>query len=159
MKSSKNCGPYFNGLKRKWGAPNGSSFVGGSLALLLLYRRIKDSCARHKSKMGWPDIRRCILGVTCNKPMRVPSPIPFKSHERIWIWRVYILTARLQSPMRQMHDHMNFKPEMAQFIAKSYCLIHTWNTVFFHNFRNTESSNKFQQRNLKVPWHAILWML
>ena len=50
--------------------------------------------------------------------MRVPSPIPFKSHERILIGRVVILTAHLQSPMRQMHDHMNFKLQMVQFMAK-----------------------------------------
>ena len=31
---------------------NGSGFVGGSMAMLLLWRRINDSCARRKSKMG-----------------------------------------------------------------------------------------------------------
>ena len=34
-------GPYFNGLKRKWEAPSASSFVGGSMAMLLVYRREK----------------------------------------------------------------------------------------------------------------------
>ena len=92
----QDCGPYFNSLKRKWEAPNASSFVGVSMAMLLLYRRLNYSCARRKSKMGiW-----ALFGHNnkSNKSMRVPSPIPFKSHERIWIWRVDILTARLQSP-------------------------------------------------------------
>ena len=53
--------------------------------------------------------RSCVLGVTCNKPMRVPSSISSKS-QRIWTWRVDILTSPLQSPLRQMHDHIsNFK--------------------------------------------------
>ena len=108
-------GPYFNGLKRKWEAPSASSFVGGSTALSLFYRRINDTCVAAQVSKGlvWSSLvtRRCGLGVTSNKPMRVPAPIPFKSHERIWIGRVDILTARLQSPMRQMH--MNFKLQMA----------------------------------------------
>ena len=49
-------GPYFNGLKRKWEAPSASSFVGGSMAMLLFYRRINDSCARRKSKKGWSEV-------------------------------------------------------------------------------------------------------
>ena len=49
-------GPYFNGLKRKWEAPNASSFVGGSMAMLLFYRRINYSCAWHKSKKGWSEV-------------------------------------------------------------------------------------------------------
>ena len=50
---------------------------------------------------------RRVLGITCNKAMRVPSPIPFKSHDRIWNWQVDILTAGLQSPLRQMHDRID----------------------------------------------------
>ena len=56
-----------------------SSFVGGSTAMLLSWRRINGSCARRKSKKGWAETRRCVLGLTCNKPMRVPPPIPFKN--------------------------------------------------------------------------------
>ena len=103
-------GPYFNGLKRKWEAQSASSFVGGSTALSLFYRRINDTCVAAQVSKGlvWSSLvtRRCGLGVTSNKPMRVPAPIPFKSHERIWIGRVDILTARLQSPMRQMHMNL-----------------------------------------------------
>ena len=51
--------------------------------------------------------RRCVLGLTCNKPMWVWFPISFRSHEHIWTWRVDISTGRLRSPLRQMHDHMN----------------------------------------------------
>ena len=28
-------GPYFNSLKREWEAPNASSFVGGSMAMII----------------------------------------------------------------------------------------------------------------------------
>ena len=37
-------------------------------------------------------------------------------------------------------------------------LIHTWNSLFFNNFRNTESScRKCQQRELThSPWYAVL---
>ena len=92
----------------QWEARNVRNFLGGSLALLLLCRRLNYS---------WSETRRCVLGVTCNKPMRVQSPIPFK-RDHIWTWRVDILTARLQSPLGQMHDHMNFKLQMALFMAK-----------------------------------------
>ena len=43
---------------------------------------INDSCAQRKSKMGWSEVAtlvRCGLGVTCNKPIRASSHIPFKS--------------------------------------------------------------------------------
>ena len=36
-------------------------------------------CCWCKSKMGWSETRRCVLIVTCNKPMTVPPAIPFKS--------------------------------------------------------------------------------
>jgi hypothetical protein len=156
-------GPYFNGLKRKWEAPRARSFVGGSMAMSLFYRRKKWLLrpAQIEKELVWSSLitRRCGLGVSCNKPMRVPAPIPFKSHEHIWIWRVDILTARLQSPMRQMH--MNFKLQMAQFMAKQYGLIHTWNKVFFQNFRNTESSNTFRQRKCiwSNIWYAVTVVL
>ena len=65
-------------------AQSRSSFVGGSMAMLLLWQRINGSCARRKSKMGWTETCRRVLGVTCNKPMRVPPAIPFKS-QRIWL--------------------------------------------------------------------------
>ena len=35
-------------------------------------------------------------------------------------WRVDILTARLQSPLRKMKDHLNFSLQMDQFMAKYY---------------------------------------
>ena len=49
-------GPYFNGLKRKWEAPSASSFVGGSMAVFLFYRRKNDSCARRKFKKSWSEV-------------------------------------------------------------------------------------------------------
>ena len=80
-------GPYFSGLERKWEAQSASSFVGGSTALSLFYRRINDTCVAAQVSKGLVGsslvTRRCGLGVTSNKPMRVPAPIPFKSHERI----------------------------------------------------------------------------
>ena len=62
------------------------------------------------------------------------------------------LTACLQSPMRQMHDHVNFKLQISQFIDKLYGLIHTCNIVFFYNFRNRQKSSscKFRQRKLNT---------
>ena len=103
-------GPILTVWNASGKAQSASSFVGGSTALSLFYRRINDACAMAQVSKGlvWSSLitRRCGLGVTCNKPMRVPAPIPFKSHERIWIGRVDILTARLQSPMRQMHMNL-----------------------------------------------------
>ena len=49
-------GPYFNNLKSKYEMRNASSFVGGSLPLLLLYRRINDSCAQRKSKISFHEV-------------------------------------------------------------------------------------------------------
>ena len=49
-------GTYFNSLKRKWEAPSASSFVGGSMAMSLFYRRKNYSCARRKSKKGWSEV-------------------------------------------------------------------------------------------------------
>ena len=55
---------------------------------------INDSCARRKSKMGWSEVARCGLGVTCNKPIRASSHIPFKSRALV-PWRIAIMTADL----------------------------------------------------------------
>ena len=105
----------------------------------------------NESKMGWSETRRCVLGVTCTKPMRVPS----SSHERIWTWRVDILTLRLQSLLRQMHDHMNLKLQMAHLwpnnrpnsnMIELYILYN----IILYNFSNTESSCKFRQRALNT---------
>ena len=108
--SKQPLGPILTVWNASGKAQSASSFVGGSTALSLFYRRINDACAAAQASKGlvWSSLitRRCGLGVTCNKPMRVPAPIPFKSHERIWIGRVDILTARLQSPMRQMHMNL-----------------------------------------------------
>ena len=49
-------GPYFNGLKRKSEAQNAITFVGGSMAMLLLWRRINTFCAQRNSKMGWSEV-------------------------------------------------------------------------------------------------------
>ena len=57
--------------------------MGGSMAMLLLWWRINYPCVRRKSELGWSETCRCVLGVTCNKPMRLPSSIPFKS---LCIW-------------------------------------------------------------------------
>ncbi|CAL8388286.1 unnamed protein product [Boreogadus saida] len=48
----KDYGPYFNGLKRKWKAQSASSFVGGSTALSLFYRRINDTSAAAQVSKG-----------------------------------------------------------------------------------------------------------
>ena len=48
-------GPYFNGLKRKWEAQSASSFVGGSTALSLFYRRINDTCAVKRVGLKQPN--------------------------------------------------------------------------------------------------------
>ena len=45
-------GPYFNGLKRKRKAQSASSFVGGSTALSLFYRRINDTSAAAQVSKG-----------------------------------------------------------------------------------------------------------
>ncbi|CAL8403345.1 unnamed protein product [Arctogadus glacialis] len=49
---NEDLGPYFNGLKRKWKAQSASSFVGGSTALLLFYRRINDTSAAAQVSKG-----------------------------------------------------------------------------------------------------------
>ena len=51
-------------------------------AVLLLWRWINELWARRKSKMGRSETCRCVLGITCNKPMRVPPAIPFKDFFR-----------------------------------------------------------------------------
>ena len=67
--------------------------------------------------------------------MRVSSSISFKS-QRISTWQVDIFTAHLQSPLRQMHDHMKFQLQVAQSMPKY--------------FRNTEQSCKFRQWELNT---------
>ena len=53
--SRRHSGPYFNGLKRSAKAWNVETVVGGSMAMLLLWRRINYFCARRKSKKGWSE--------------------------------------------------------------------------------------------------------
>ena len=49
--------------------------------------------------------------------------------------------------MTAVSAETNFKwLRLGQIIA----LIHTWKSVFFYNFRNTEASRKFQQRELNT---------
>ncbi len=37
----------------------------------------------------------CVLGITCNKPIRVSSPIPFKSELQLVSWRIRYLNGEI----------------------------------------------------------------
>ena len=87
-----------------------SSFVGGSTALSLFYRRINDTSAAAQVSKGlvWSSLitRRCGLGVTCNEPIRAFSRIPFKNDRRMFLgglllwWRVCQAHAMKGSPQK-----------------------------------------------------------
>ena len=102
------------GLTRAW-TEEADAVIGLSLLFVLLSGRIEwntyspiltdwNASMKHKTKVAlWADLwrccyytittitHRCVLGVTCNKPIRVPSSI---SSQRIWTSPVDILTAR-----------------------------------------------------------------
>ena len=69
LKTSLCFGPYFNSLKHKYETRNASSFVGESVAIITADKLLLHT---HKSKMGWSETHRCVLGVTCNKPISHP---------------------------------------------------------------------------------------
>ena len=95
--------------------------------------------------MGWSETCRCgVLGIACNKPMRVPSPIPFKSQldELIFWQRVFSLPETAWP-----HE---FQTSNDSVYGQIIGLIHTWNSVLFYSFRNTESSCKIWQRELNT---------
>ena len=80
-------GPYFNDLSARREAHGAGAFRACPNPILLVFmagKRVFAPGAGFKRVVLITSfIHRCVLGVTCNKPIRGSSPIPFKSQVRL----------------------------------------------------------------------------
>ena len=100
--------------------------------------------------------RRSVLGVTCNKPMfYLPSPLRAMSAFQLNDLIFWQLVCSLRWG-RCIHE---FQYSNCSVYGQIIDLIQTWNSVLFYNFRNTESSCKFRQRELNTYMILYIWYM
>ena len=98
---------------------------------------------------------RCVLGVTCNKPMSaIPQPLEPWAHFNLRSW--YIDSAFAVSAETDAWPH-EFQTSNGSVNGQIIGLILTWNSVSSTTSETLSRHVNFGKENLTHIWYAVLW--